>query len=190
MLGWKPQCPKSGPRNLFFSDTKRILKLYSTAKDDIFDIARIKGGKKKWWRILQNSLRSRQNGCHFADSTLKSGLMFEKCSFWFKFQWSLCARVWFIISQLWLRYGLVAQQATSYYLGQCMMHWRTCRPPWSNTLGPGRGLIQYSQKFVPWGSIYQIHYRFNYGLAPIIWQVFIWNLNVMNPFVRHHHRFR
>ena len=70
-----------------------------------------------WWTPLTlNTLRPRQNGCHFAEDIFK-------CIFQLKFHRSLFLRVQLTIFQHWFRKWLGAVQAASHYLNRW---WLVC----------------------------------------------------------------
>ena len=72
-----------------------------------------------------NSLRPRQNGCHFADDTFTRIFLNEVLEFRLNFHWSLFMRVQLTLFQHWFRWWLGAGQATSHYLNQWwIVHWR------------------------------------------------------------------
>ena len=73
-----------------------------------------------------NTLRTRQNGCHFQDGIFKWIFLNENVwiEFWLKFRWSLFLGVWLTLFQHWFRQWLGANQATSHYLN---WWWLDCR---------------------------------------------------------------
>ena len=63
-------------------------------------------------------MRPEQNGHHFADGIFKCIFLKETCLFGLKFHWNLSPMVYLSICQLWFRWWLGANQATSQYLNQ------------------------------------------------------------------------
>ena len=71
-----------------------------------------------------NTLRSRQNGRHFADDILKYIFLKKMHEFHLRFHLSLFLRFELTIFQHWFRYWLGAGQATSHYLNQWwLVYW-------------------------------------------------------------------
>ena len=82
-----------------------------------------------------NTLRVRQNGCHFTDDIFKCIFLNENVWIPIKFHWNLFLRVQLTIFQYWLRWWLGAFQVTSYYLNQWLLvHRCTYAPPGFNEL--------------------------------------------------------
>ena len=81
--------------------------------------------------LFINTLRPRQNGCHFADDILMN--MYE---IRLLFHWNLFLRFELTVFQHWFRWWLGADQATSHYLNQWwLVYWRiVTRPQWVKVL--------------------------------------------------------
>ena len=74
---------------------------------------------------LVNTLRPRQNGCHFPDEIFRCIFSMKMYKFWLKFHRSLFVGVQLTIFQYWLRQWLGTNQATSLCLNQWrLVYWR------------------------------------------------------------------
>ena len=70
------------------------------------------------WYTVFNTLTLWQDNSHFANNILKLLFCAKNALFWFKFHWNLFAMVQLTICQLWFRWWLGAEQATSHHLNQ------------------------------------------------------------------------
>ena len=72
-----------------------------------------------------NTLRPRQNGCHFTNDIFKCIFLYEHACFRLIFRWSLFLRFKLTILKYWFRYWPGDDQVTSHYLNQwCLVYWR------------------------------------------------------------------
>ena len=93
---------------------------------------------KKAFNLIMNpnTLRLRQNGCHFAENFSNWFSFIKTYEFQIKFHWSLFLRAQLTIFQHWFRYWLGTNQATSHYLNQ----WCTLMTP-QLRLGLIKGIV-------------------------------------------------